>query len=271
MNPHDLFLRECKDEISTMADDQDLHGLTLSWITAAQQHKYSYHFSWFGRPIIQYPQDIVAMQELIWEVKPDLIIETGIARGGSLIFSATMLALLDMAEAMDNASLLQPQKSTRKVLGIDIDIRTHNRESIEAHPFHSYISMIEGSSIDNKIIRQVEDFAKGYERILVCLDSNHTAEHVLKELKAYARLASISSYCVVFDTIIERFPKSMFHNRPWARGDNPMTAVQQFLSDLQESEQFGAEGNRLKFEVVKEIENKLLITVAPNGYLRRIP
>lgn len=218
--------------------------------------KYSYNFTWQGRPIIQYPQDIVAAQELIWQVKPDLIIETGIAHGGSLILSASMLSLLDYCDAVEMGKILDPKKIHRKVLGIDIDIRQHNREAIEAHPMFHRIEMIQGSSIAPEIISQACDFSKDYQKIMVFLDSNHTHEHVLEELKAYAPLTSIDSYCVVFDTIIEDLPDDMFPDRPWSRGNNPKTAVWEFLK------------NNNQFIIDKEIENKLLITVAPDGYLK---
>ena len=220
--------------------------------------KYSYQFSWQSRPIIQYPQDIVAMQELIWEVKPDLIIETGIAHGGSLIFSASMLTLLDMCDAIESGQTMDPKVSKRKVLGVDIDIRQHNREAIEAHPMASRIEMIQGSSIAPEIIQQVHQFANKFSRILICLDSNHTHEHVLGELEAYAPLTSVGSYCVVFDTVVEDLPKEMFPDRPWGPGDNPKTAVWKYLETHSE------------FEIDKSIDNKLLITVAPDGYLKRI-
>jgi cephalosporin hydroxylase len=219
--------------------------------------KYSYNFSALGRPIIQYPQDIVAMQELIWQVKPDLIIETGIAHGGSLVLSASMLALLDMCEAIERGASLDPRESYRKVLGIDIDIRPHNRVAIEAHPMASRIQMIPGSSVAPEVIEQVRQMAKDYQRILVCLDSNHTHNHVLAELQAYAPLTSVDSYCVVFDTIVEDMPADMFLDRPWGPGNNPKTAVWEYLKTHPE------------FDVDKTIQHKLLITVAPDGYLMR--
>jgi cephalosporin hydroxylase len=211
-----------------------------------------------GRPIIQYPQDMVAMQELIWSIKPDLIIETGIAHGGSLILSASMMAQLDMCEAIEAGVSFNPKESRRKVLGIDIDIRSHNREAIEAHPMASRIQMIQGSSIAPEIIEQVKQVASGYNRILVCLDSNHTHEHVLAELEAYAPLTSVGSYCVVFDTIVEDLPAEMFPDRPWGPRDNPKTAVWEYLKTHPE------------FEIDKHIDDKLLISVAPEGYLKRV-
>lgn len=244
--------------IAKLGQDKALQQRSLDWVRDSARQSYSYNFEWFGRPIIQYPQDIVAMQELIWQIKPDLIIETGIAHGGSLIFSASMLAQLDMCEAIEIGTTLDPKNSKRKVLGIDIDIRPHNRESIEAHPMASRIQMIQGSSIAPEIVEQVRQEAKGYQRILVCLDSNHTHAHVLAELEAYAPLTSVGSYCVVFDTIVEDMPKEMFPDRPWGFGDNPKTAVWEYLKMHPE------------FEIDKSIQHKLLITVAPDGYLKRV-
>ena len=243
--------------IEKVGADKRIKKLSIDWIVRTAPYKYSYNFSWLGRPIIQLPQDIVAMQELIWSIKPDLIIETGIAHGGSIIFSASMLALLDMAEAIESGITFNPRESKRKVLGIDIDIRTHNRVAIEAHPMASRIQMIQGSSIAPEIVEQVKQVAKGYNQIVVCLDSMHTHDHVLAELQAYAPLTSIGSYCVVFDTIIEDMPSDMFPDRPWGLGNNPKTAVWEYLKTHPE------------FEIDKSIQNKLLITVAPDGYLRR--
>jgi cephalosporin hydroxylase len=219
---------------------------------------YVYNFNFLGRPIIQLPQDMVAMQELIWQIKPDLIIETGIAHGGSLILSASMLSLLDYCDAIEQGTMLDPKAPRRRVLGLDIDIRAHNRAAIEAHPMANRIDMIEGSSIDPAIIAQVQDIARGYERVLVCLDSNHTHAHVLAELEAYAPLVSVGSYCVVFDTIVEDMPAKMFPDRPWGPGDNPKTAVWEYLKTHPE------------FEIDKQMDHKLLISVAPDGYLKRV-
>ena len=231
---------------------------------------YSYTFSWLSRPIIQYPQDMVAMQELIWSVKPDLIIETGIAHGGSLILSASMLAMIDYCEAAEAGKPLDPKASRRRVLGLDIDIRAHNRAAIEAHPMSHRIDMIQGSSVAADIVAQVHEIAKGYLRVLVCLDSNHTHDHVLAELEAYAPLVGPDSYCIVFDTVIEDMPDDMFSDRPWGKGNNPKTAAREYLRRLKEEGRTAADGAPLHFEIDKMIENKLLITVAPDGYLKRI-
>lgn len=243
--------------IAELAADQDVQGLSRVWSRETNRNEYTYNFSWCDRPIIQYPQDIIAMQELIWQVRPDLIIETGIAHGGSLVFSASMLALLDYQDAVEKGEMLNPASPQRRVLGIDIEIRAHNRTAIEAHPMSGRIQMIEGSSISSEVIEQVHSIGKGYGRILVCLDSMHTHDHVLAELDAYAPLVSPGSYCVVFDTVIEDLPADMFPNRPWGKGNNPKTAVWEYLKTHPE------------FEIDKNIPYKLLITVAPDGYLKR--
>lgn len=270
MSQTDEFAKEVAENVLGLGQDQEMSALSGQWLTATLKHRYSYNFRWMGRPIIQYPQDMVAMQELIWQIKPDLIIETGIAHGGSLVLSASMLSLLDVCEAQESGASFNPRQSRRKVLGIDIDIRAHNRAAIEAHPLSSYISMIQGSSIAPDVIGQVVEYAKGFSRVLVILDSNHTHEHVLAELEAYAPLTSKDSYCVVFDTIVEDLPDDTFNDRPWGRGDNPKTAVWEYLRHLREDGRQAADGSSLMFEIDKSIEHKLQITVAPDGYLRRI-
>ncbi len=220
-----------------------MNETTLKWIIESAQKRYTYNFSWLGRPIIQFPQDIIAMQEIIWSVKPDLIIETGIAHGGSLIFYASMLELLG---------------GDREVLGIDIDIREHNRIEIEKHPMYKRIKMIEGSSIDEKVVSNVKDLSENKKSVLVALDSNHTHEHVLQELKVYSPLVTKGSYLVVFDTIIEDMPDDSFPDRPWGKGNNPKTAVSEFLRTND------------NFIIDREIVDKLLITTNPDGYLKRI-
>lgn len=258
MKPIHSFDAQVTKNIDELGKNFDAQALSRVWSRETNCNGYTYNFAWLGRPIIQYPQDIVAMQELIWQIKPDLIIETGIAHGGSLIFSASMLAQLDMCEAIEAGAKFDPRASRRKVLGIDIDIRAHNRAAIEAHPMASRIQMIQGSSIAPETIEQVRSVAANYSRVLVLLDSNHTHAHVLAELRAYASLASIGSYCVVFDTLIEDMPKEMFQDRPWGQGDNPKTAVWEYLKTHPE------------FEIDKSIQHKLLITVAPDGYLKRV-
>ncbi len=250
-------------------DDQFLE-LTQQWINLATKHNYAFNFVWLGRPEIQLPQDVYAIQELIWACRPDLIIETGIAHGGSLIMSASMLVLLDYCDAVLNAAYLDPKGSRRKVVGIDIDIRAQNRAAIESHPMAHKIQMIEGSSIAAEVIEQVKNVAAGYERIMVLLDSNHTHDHVLSELEAYAPLVSVGSYCVVSDTGIEDLPEHYYANRPWSKGNNPKTAVWKYIERLRGEGRRAADGALLKFEIDKSIQNKLLITGAPDGYLKRV-
>jgi cephalosporin hydroxylase len=258
MKKTDQFKNDCEQEIGAISRDANLKLATVEWVKFANLRKYSYHFEFLGRPIIQYPQDIVAMQELVWKIKPDLIIETGIAHGGSLIMSASMLALLDLCDGIESGSTIDPKESKRKVLGVDIDIRLHNRAAIEAHPMASRIQMIQGSSIDPGVIAKVRAIAANYSRVLVCLDSNHTHEHVLAELNAYAPLTSVGSYCVAFDTIIEDLSAEIFPDRLWGPGNNPKTAVWEYVKTHPE------------FEIDRSIQHKLLITVAPDGWLKRI-
>lgn len=242
------FLESRKKNIAKAGMDTKLISESIKWCENSNKYNYTYNFSWLGRPIIQYPQDMIALQEIIWDVKPDMIIETGIAHGGSLIFSASMLTLLEACGEIENG----------KVLGIDIDIREHNKKAIEAHPMSKKITMFQGSSIDEEMIQKVHEFAKKGKKMLIILDSNHTHEHVLTELKAYANLASIGSYCCVYDTIVEDMPENSFPNRPWDKGNNPKTAVWEYLKECD------------NFVIDKDIENKLLITVAPDGYLKRV-
>ena len=256
--------------IADQLSSPDALPRSLQFINDTARFKYTYRFTWLSRPIIQYPQDIVAMQELIWRVKPDLIIETGIAHGGSLIMSASMLAMLDYCEAVEAGIALDPHATHRRVLGLDIDIRPHNRAAIESHPMSHRIDMIQGSSIAPEVISKVHETAKNYDRVLICLDSNHTHKHVLGELEAYAPLTSKGSYCCVFDTVIEDMPDEMFPDRPWGKGNNPKTAVWEYLRRLKGEGRKGVDGAPLNFDIDKSIEHKLLITVAPDGYLRRV-
>lgn len=241
-----------RQRIQEQAADRTITDPAKAFFTRSHQLQYSYNFAWLGRPIIQYPQDIAAFQEVVSRVKPGLIIETGIAHGGSLILSASLLCLLDVMEGRD------PRQSPCKVVGVDIDIRPHNRKALNEHPLRFKMELIEGSSIDPDIIQQVRSHADGVERVLVSLDSNHTHEHVLAELNAYADLVSVGSYCIVFDTAVEDLPAGSFPDRPWDVGNNPKTAVHEWLK------------SRPEFEIDKDIDNKLLISVAPDGYLKRV-
>lgn len=248
----------------------DLINISKAWIREASKVQYFHKLTWLGRPIIQVPQDIYAIQELIWNVRPDLIIETGVAHGGSIILSASMLAILDYCDAVNEGKQLDPLLSPRKVIGIDIDIRAHNRVAIEKHPMAHKIEMIQGSSIDSDVIGEVKNKASSYNRILVFLDSNHTHEHVLAELEAYAPMTSLGSYCVVWDTGVEDLPEGFCKDRPWGKGNNPKTAVWEYLRRLKEWGCYTTDGAKLSFEIDKLIEYKLAITASPDGFLRRV-
>jgi len=241
------FPEEVVERLQANSRNAPLKRAAQDFMRESTAPKYSYNFSWLGRPIIQYPQDIVAMQELIWAIQPDLIIETGIAHGGSLIFSASMLELV--------AACGGPKHGL--VIGVDIDIRAHNRRAIEAHPMNRRIRMLQGSSVDPAIVAEVAEEASRRSRVLVCLDSMHTHEHVLAELEAYAPLTSVGSYCVVFDTIIENLPAGMYPDRPWGPGNSPASAVAQYLKE------------HPGFVIDETIDHKLQISVAPRGFLRR--
>ena len=251
-DPIQTHFQEAIYRANTQALDTSINQPAEQFFVRSHQLQYSYNFSWLSRPIIQYPQDIVAFQEVVSRVEPELILETGIAHGGSLVLSASLLCLLDVMDGID------PRQSSRKVVGVDIDIRAHNRKALDEHPLRFKMELIEGSSIDPAIIQQVRSYADGVDRVLVSLDSNHTHEHVLAELNAYADLVSVGSYCIVFDTVIEDLPAGSFPDRTWDVGNNPKTAVHEWLKSHPD------------FEIDKDIDHKLLISVAPDGYLKRL-
>jgi cephalosporin hydroxylase len=242
MDPVAEFFAERKNDIDAMGADTELRAKSIDWMVRADKYKYTYNFTWMGRPIIKFPNDMVAQQEIVWRTKPDLIIETGIAHGGSIIFSASLLELLGHGQ----------------VVGVDIDIRKHNREAIEAHPMSKRIKMFEGSSTAPEIFEQISELAKNAMSVLVILDSNHTHEHVYKELNLYADLVTVGNYVILPDTFIEFFPKGYYaSNRPWDVGNNPWTAMRQFMSE------------RSDFELDHEPVSKCMITESFDGYLRR--
>lgn len=252
------FKQERADRIAALSTDKFFNDLSGQWLTEAMRRQYTYNYTWLGQPIIQYPQDIAAVQELVWSVKPDLIIETGIAHGGSLLLSASLLAILDVCDSLAAREATSMDTLRRKVIGIDIDIRAHNRDLIESHPLAAYIEMFEGSSISSPIIEKVTAASQNFSKIMVFLDAMHTHAHVMSELDAYAPLVTTGSYCVVFDTFVEDMPKGFFANRPWDVGNNPKTAVHEWLK------------RNSDFEIDKAIEQKLQVTSAPDGFLRRM-
>lgn len=243
MNEIEKFNAEVRQNIDGLINDTDVQALSRIWVREIARHKYAYNFTWMGRPIIQFPQDMVAMQEIIWATKPDLIIETGIAHGGSLIYYASLMEMMGL---------------DGYVLGVDIDIRAHNKAEIEAHPMHKRIEMIQGSSVVPGTVAAVAEHVKGKKSVLVVLDSNHTHDHVLHELKFYSPFVTLNNYLVVYDTLVEDMPEDLIQDRPWGKGNNPKTAVWEFLK------------NTNQFKIDKMIEAKILITVAPDGYLKRV-
>jgi cephalosporin hydroxylase len=270
MNANEEFANEVKQNIQKLSKDADFRGLSNVWLREAGRASYFYNFSWLGRPIIQVPQDIYAIQELVWQVKPDLIIETGIAHGGSLILSASLLAMLDYVDAVATKMSIDPLQSKRRVIGIDIEIRSHNRKAISEHPMAHLIDLHEGSSIDTAITDKVRAQASQYSKVLVMLDSNHTHAHVLEELKLYAPMVSQGSYCVVMDSSIDNLPEGHITNRPWGKGNNPKTALFAYLDALKTgSGQIGDDGKSLEFDIDKDIESKLMVSGALDGFLRR--
>jgi cephalosporin hydroxylase len=237
------FSDEVKANVDRLMADADMQARSRAWLAEITRHRYTYNFTWLGRPVIQLPQDLLAVQEVVWQVRPDLIVETGIAHGGSLVHSASLLELLG-GEGL--------------VVGIDVDIRAHNREAIEAHPLAKRIHLIEGSSTDSGVAAAVRELARGRRAVLVLLDSDHTHAHVLRELELYAPLVTRGSYLIVFDTLIEDLPAELFAGRRWGKGNNPKTAVWQFLKTTE------------RFTIDDRLAGKLLLTCAPDGYLRCI-
>lgn len=242
MNPVEKFEQEKSERVQAYQKDKEFIKLGQEWLRESMSKNYVYNFSWMGRPIIQQPQDMIAMQEIIWQVKPDLIIETGIAHGGSIIYYASLMELIGKGE----------------VIGVDIEIRAHNRAEIEKHPMSKRIKMVEGSSVDPAIVEKIKELMKGKEKILVCLDSYHTHEHVLKELEIYSKFVSKDSYLVVFDSFVEDMPKNFYPNRPWTVGDNPKTAVWEFVKHNKD------------FVIDKSIQDKIIVTCSPDGYLKKV-
>ena len=239
----EAFNLSVEDNIKNLGTSKEMQDLGVTFLKETAKFNYTYNFSWMGLPIIQCPQDIIAMQEVIWKVMPDTIIETGIARGGSIAFYSSMMDMMGIEDG--------------KVIGVDIDIRSHNRDAIEKHPTSKRIHLVEGSSIDQQTVDRVKEISADGKTILVCLDSMHTKDHVLEELRLYSEFVTPGSYLVVFDTTIEYLPDNFYPERPWGAGNSPMTAIDEFLKEISD------------FEIDRGISDKLLITVARNGFLRK--
>jgi len=225
-----------------MAANRELGRITREWFDAASRAEYSYHFRWLGVPIIQFPQDVMAIQEILWTVKPSLVVETGIAHGGSLLLSASILELLG---------------GHGRVVGVDVDVRDHTRKVLDEHPLAHRIIWLEGSSVDPSVVDEIRSHARAMAPVVVILDSNHSAAHVKAELAAYSDLVTPGSYLIVLDTVVEFLPDDVLGGRPWGPGNSPWTAVREFLADS------------APFDVDREVSDKLQVTAAPDGYLRR--
>lgn len=262
MTPIEQYRQDMANRVATYRSNTDLQTAARSFFDEIGIGKadYVYNFTWLGVPVLQIPQDLQAMQELIWQVKPDLIIETGVAWGGSLMFTASLLAILEACGEIDQG----------RVLGIDVDIRPHNKEAIQAHPLSRKITLLEGSSIGDSVAKQVSELVAQHKRVLVCLDSNHTHDHVLAELEIYAPLVSPGSYCLVGDTIIEDAPASMTAKRPWGKGNSPKTAVWEYLRRLTTEGRKDRRGEAVLFEIDRKVEDKIVLTGSPDGYLKRV-
>ena len=248
MNDELEFTNDVKTRIATQGRDLDLVNSAEKFLEAGLKTKYIYNFSWLGRPIIQTPQDIVALQEVVFTTKPDVIIDIGIARGGSIVFFASMLEL----------NALYGGNGDAKVLGIEIDLRSHNRNAIKDSPLSKRIELIDGSSLSPEVISQVTKFIKNKKTVMVCLDSLHTHAHVLAELEVYSKFVTSGAYCIVFDTSIEGMDDSLFKDRPWKTGNSPGSAVKEFLSREED------------FLIDESINNQLIVTMNKNGYLKRV-
>ena len=223
------------------SNNLEFKAASSDWMQLAVDNKYSYQFDWLGVPIIQMPEDLIIFQEIVYKTQPDLIIETGVARGGSIIFWASIQKLCGI---------------TGKVLGVDIDIRQHARSAINESNFKDEIDLIEGSSIEDEVVNQVKKIVSQHKRIMVVLDSNHTHEHVLSELEIYSKFVSKDCFLLVLDTVIDDL--KFDSTRPWGPGSSPKSAVKEFM--LKTSEDFINE---------QSYENRALLSVAPYGYWRK--
>lgn len=240
------FERERIIRIREQGKNKELIRRADAFIVSASQAKYTYNFTWFGVPIFQHPEDIIALQEIIFRVKPEVIVDVGTARGGTAIFYASLLKLIGGG----------------RVISVDIDIRVHNRDTIRRHPLARLVDLVEGSSTDPTTVAKVKRLIRGKKPVLISLDSLHSGTHVAGELALYSKLVTRGSYLVVCDTVLKKLPRSTYPKdhatRPWSEKDNPGTAVDKFLR------------KNKRFIVDTDIDHKLLISCAAGGYLKRV-
>jgi cephalosporin hydroxylase len=227
---------------AAMASDPEVIAAVRTLNAKAFEYKYYLNFRWLGRPIVQYPQDVIALQEIVWDTRPTLIVETGVAHGGSLILYASLFELMQLPG---------------EVVGVEIELRAHNAAAIRAHPMSGRIRVVEGSSIDPAVVAQVAEIARGHERVMVVLDSHHAHEHVAAELEAYAPLVTSGNYLVVMGTAVGDLPASLDIQRPWNHERNPRTALHAWLAQGQ------------PFDVDEGLSQRLILSDGPGGYLRR--
>jgi cephalosporin hydroxylase len=228
---------------TALGQDQQLFAAATELLTAADKYGYAYLWSWLGVPIIQLPADVMATQEVIWATKPDIIIETGVARGGSVLFMASLLELIGKG----------------KVIGVDIDIRAHNRDSIERHPMSKRVLLIEGPSTAPSVMAQVRQEIPANAAVMAILDSDHSRAHVLDELRHYGPLVTPGCYLIVADTRLGHLDASQTpqkRSKVWLKGNEPLSALQDYLHETE------------RFEIDPVINGKLILASSPGGYLR---
>lgn len=218
---------------------RELEEIGLKWVKVSAENRLSYEIDWLGVPVIQTPEDLILMQELIFNVRPDFIIETGIGHGGGLIYYASVMELLNKG----------------RVIGVDIEIREHNRKAIEAHPLYKRIKLIEGDSVSNETIQEVKKTLLPGSNVIVCLDSDHTKPHVFKELQLYHQFVRPGGYVVVFDTNTSKLAELDACDKKYIN-NGPKEAIEEFLKTNGDFE-------------IDVSYNKLYISYSPDGYLRR--
>ncbi|NGQ89451.1 cephalosporin hydroxylase [Rhodobacter sp. HX-7-19] len=240
----EAFARHSRDQSVALGKDKEVFDASTNFMLKLDPYDYSYLWTWMGVPIIQMPADILATQEVIWATQPDIIIETGVARGGSVLFMASLLQLIGKGQ----------------VIGVDIDIRAHNRDTIENHPMSHRVTLVEGGSTAPETLAAVKALIPEGARVMVILDSDHSRDHVLAECRAYAPLVTEGCYMVVADTMIGHVDESdapRKRSKLWFKGNEPLTALRMFLSE------------NASFEVDEVLNGKLVLSSSPGGYIRK--
>ena len=243
MDDRDAFLADRRRNSVALGQDEAAFTASVEAVVRADRHSYAYLWTWLGVPIIQLPADVMATQEVVWDCKPDVVIETGVARGGSLIFMASLLTLIGKG----------------KIVGVDIDIRAHNRRSIEEHALTNLVTLIEGPSTDPETIARVRETIPDGASVMVILDSDHSYDHVLDELRVYGPLVTPGQFLVVADTLLGRLtPEQTPKARAdvWEPGNEPLSALREYMRETD------------RFSIDEAINGKLILSSSPGGYLR---